>query len=269
MRNFSLAPGTTQTIKGVSSGPESVRYARAAGYTHLGFRVFQGVSDPSHPLQSKGPVWRETRDAIVSEGVTPWEIEVVMITPATHVEDFRAGVASAAELGGRYLVVGMNDSDTSRATDKFSALCALTEEHGMGVVLEYFAYSTTRSLAEACELVMNSRAGNAGVLIDTYHFARAGDTTDALARTVELLPYVQISDASASCPGDLEAIKHESRNSRLFPGEGGLDLMGLINALSDDCLISIEIINPDRCTELGPQEHARRAREAMSTLLNR
>ena len=269
MREMSLAPGTIQTDAGIMPGPESVRCARSAGYSHVGLRVFQGTVDSAHPLQWKSPVWRETRNALSGEGIAPWEIEVILLSPDTVVDDFRAGLEAAAELGGRYVVVGTDDSNTSRLVDKLGALCALAAQFRLDVVVEYIPYSTTRSLTEAAALVDACRASNAGILIDTLHFARAGDSVEAIARLdAKLFPYLQIADAPALSSADLEAVKHQSRNGRLFPGEGALDLLSPINALPTDRLLSIEIINPVRCTALGPLDHARRARESLVSLLS-
>jgi sugar phosphate isomerase/epimerase len=56
----------------------------------------------------------------------------------------------------------------------------------------------------------------------------------------------------------------QARGDRLFPGEGGLDLRGLLAALPHDLPMSLEI---PHAGGLEPRERARRALQATRKLL--
>ena len=57
----------------------------------------------------------------------------------------------------------------------------------------------------------------------------------------------------------MDALKEAARSERLLPGEGQLDLAGMLSRLPNDLPISIEIPNIQRLRALGAEEWARRA----------
>ena len=65
-------------------------------------------------------------------------------------------------------------------------------------------------------------------------------------------------------PADLQEIIRQARSDRLFPGEGGLDLQGLMRALPTDLPISVEI---PYAKPMHPLEPAKRTLEATRELL--
>jgi sugar phosphate isomerase/epimerase len=66
---------------------------------------------------------------------------------------------------------------------------------------------------------------NAGVLVDTLHVWRAGDTYDNVAAVdPRLVPYAQSCDALLTPAGtDDASLLIDTLDDRLCPGEGGLD----------------------------------------------
>jgi sugar phosphate isomerase/epimerase len=83
---------------------------------------------------------------------------------------------------------------------------------------------------------------NGALLVDAIHFFRGGDRPAALAGVPrERLRYMQLTDARAEVPTDMQEMIRQARGDRLFPGEGGLDLRGLLKALPVDLPISLEI----------------------------
>jgi len=103
--------------------------------------------------------------------------------------------------------------------------------------------------------------------VDAIHFFRAGDTLDVLASVPrEYLHYAQFCDARAERPADMQEIIRQARSDRLMPGEGGLDLAGLLGALPAELPLSLEI---PYATPMPPLTRARRAREAALKLLER
>ena len=105
-----------------------------------------------------------------------------------------------------------------------------------------------------------------GLLVDAIHFFRAGDSPRELAKVPRrFLRYMQLCDASAERPSDLQEIIRQARSDRLFPGEGGLDLKGLLGALPAGIPISLEI---PVAKKIEPLERARRALAATNAILN-
>ena len=103
---------------------------------------------------------------------------------------------------------------------------------------------------------------NCALLVDAIHFFRADNRFDEL-RDVSLR-YLQLCDAKAERPADMQEIIRQARGDRMFPGEGGLDLRGLMNALPPDLPINLEI---PLAQPMPPNERARRALQAARALL--
>ena len=78
---------------------------------------------------------------------------------------------------------------------------------------------------------------------------------------------MQLCDAPAERPATLEGLLHQARSERLLPGEGGLDLRGILRAVPRDTPISIEIPQEALAKTVPAVERARRALVATHRLL--
>jgi sugar phosphate isomerase/epimerase len=76
---------------------------------------------------------------------------------------------------------------------------------------------------------------------------------------------MQLCDARPERPSDVQEIIRQARGDRLFPGEGGLDLKGLLRALPAGIPLSLEI---PVAQKLEPLERARRALAATKAILD-
>jgi sugar phosphate isomerase/epimerase len=80
------------------------------------------------------------------------------------------------------------------------------------------------------------------VLIDPIHFDRAGSVVADIGTVPRLrLRYMQLCDAPAERPRDTPTLLHQARAERLMPGDGGLDLAGMLRAVPADVPLSLEI----------------------------
>jgi len=70
---------------------------------------------------------------------------------------------------------------------------------------------------------------------------------------------MQFCDVPAAIPPTIEAILAEARGERLFPGEGGVDLVGLLRAVPCDIPLSVEVPTHTLARTVGAVERARRA----------
>jgi sugar phosphate isomerase/epimerase len=106
---------------------------------------------------------------------------------------------------------------------------------------------------------------NGGLLVDAIHFFRGGDTPQCSSRVPpKRLRYAQLCDAAPAGRRKMEEIIRQARSDRLFPGEGGLDLRGLLRALPAGIPLSLEVPVSQK---LPPLERARRALEATKAIL--
>ena len=130
----------------------------------------------------------------------------------------------------------------ARLIDGFAAFCDLAREFGMGANLEPMPWTDVRNFAQGARIVAASGHENAGIVIDPIHFDRGGSRAEEIASVPRArLRYMQLCDAPAERPTDTETLLHQARAERLMPGDGGLDLRGILRAVSPDLPLSLEI----------------------------
>lgn len=134
--------------------------------------------------------------------------------------------------------------DPAGLAPHFAEVCARAAGHGLKVAVEFVPGGAIPTLGAALELIERSGADNAGVMIDAWHFFRGGSSLAQLARVPgERILSVQLCDAPATPAADL----HAEMLRRDLPGEGGLDLAGLMAALAatgTTAPLGVEVINP-------------------------
>ena len=238
-RTLSLAALTVIELSPVAQ----VRCAAQAGYSHVGLRLIPATAnEPTWDAVGDTSMVRELHAALRDTGVTVLDVEILRLEPETVVADFSAVLDTAASLGARYLLVAGNDPDPIRLTDRFAALADLAAPLGLSPCIEAMPWTDVRDFMQAARIVEAAGRTNAGVLVDAIHFDRGGNRPDQIATvTPHRLPYAQLCDAPAERPQDLDTLLHQARAERLPPGEGGLDLVGLVRALPQDIVLSLEV----------------------------
>jgi sugar phosphate isomerase/epimerase len=240
---------------------EQIRVAAQAGYTHVGLRL---VPVAGQPYQHRFDVSAVER-ALVEHGVRVLDVEVFRLTPDTNVSDFEAALEASARLEATELLVHGADPVESRLAGTFGALCDLAAHYGLAANLEPMPWVDVSNVATAMRILDVAARPNGGLLVDAIHFFRAGDTPQALSIVPPtLLRYAQLCDARPGRPAQMEEIIRQARSERLFPGEGGLDLRGLLRALPAGIPLSLEVPVSQK---LAPLERARRALEATKAIL--
>jgi sugar phosphate isomerase/epimerase len=113
----------------------------------------------------------------------------------------------------------------------------------------------------ASALLARADAHNAGHLLDVWHFYNTGSTAEAITNLdVTTVAAVQLNDG----PRVPDNFLWNARNTRLLPGEGDLDVSGLISALASigyDGPFGIESSYPE-FRQLDVDEAAARAFDA-------
>jgi sugar phosphate isomerase/epimerase len=123
-------------------------------------------------------------------------------------------------------------------------------------------------LSAANRIVAQSGQPNAGVLVDALHFDRSKSLIGELVRVpADRLHYWQLCDGPAKPPETTEEMMHAARHERMFPGQGGIDLVSLIKAMPVDIPVSIEVPTATLAKSLGAEVRARRALEAARKII--
>ena len=111
---------------------------------------------------------------------------------------------------------------------------------------------------------------NAGILVDALHFDRSNSPVAEFAHTpAHRLHYWQLCDGPAERPTTNEAMIHAARHERLFPGEGGIDLISLARAMPADITVSIEVPTAELAKTMGAKDRAQRALDAAKGVIAR
>jgi len=115
-------------------------------------------------------------------------------------------------------------------------------------------------LVTASRIVEKTESPAAGVLVDALHFDRSGSRLEDISKIPRhRLHYWQICDAPAERPTTMEELIHAAREERMFPGEGGIDLISLAKAMPADITVSIEVPTATLAKTVDAQTRARRA----------
>jgi sugar phosphate isomerase/epimerase len=156
--------------------------------------------------------------------------------------------------------------------DHIGTVADLAAERGLTVCVEYMGLRPqdppeygVRTLPRTLEVLRQVGRSNVGVLIDSYHWHISG--TPDLGQIPAGTPmWVHLNDAPAGMPVHLLRDCH-----RVLPGEGVIDLVGLLTALHArgyDGPLSVEVKHPELHALPGEQA-AKRAFEAGYAVLRR
>ena len=249
--------------------PEMVSCAAEAGFSHVGIRLLPATAtEPQYDIVGDTPLLREVERRLADTGVKVLDVEIFRLKPETSVGDYEAAIATAARLGASELLVAGNDPDEARLVDRFAAFCDLARSYGLGASLEFMPWTDAKDLTQAARIVERAGRANAGVLIDPFHLSRSRSRiADIASIPAARLRFMQFCDVPAAIPPTLDAILAAARAERLFPGEGGIDLPGLLRAVPTDIPLSLEVPTHTLARTMGATERARRALAATRRML--
>jgi sugar phosphate isomerase/epimerase len=249
--------------------PAMVACAAEAGYSHVGLRLVPATpTEVRYDTIGDTPTVRETRARLNDTGVRVLDIEILRLQPETKVADFLPVLETAARLGASNALVAGNDPDESRFVERFAELSDLASQFRIAPSIEPMPWTDVKSFADGARVYRRANRANAGLLIDPIHFDRAGSTVSEISTVpTAWFRYVQLCDAPAERPQELEELLHQARAERLLPGAGGLDLAGILAALPRDLPVSVEIPMERLAKTMPAVERARRALAATRKLL--
>lgn len=264
-RAISLAALTVLEVSPV----ETVRIAAACGYSHVGLRPIAATPVEAHfSLLGDAALRRETLSALADCGIGVLDVEILRLKPDTRPGDFESALAFGAEAGARFALVAGNDPDRVRSADTFAALCDLAASFGIRPHLEFMPWTDVPDIATAQQIAAAASRANAGVLVDAFHLNRSGGVSGDVPQDDPAIGYLQLCDIAGPVPA-MDEILREARSDRLFPDEGEIDLVALLQRLPDRP-VSIEVpADRLRNAGVGAEDRARLAISATRKVLDR
>jgi sugar phosphate isomerase/epimerase len=242
--------------------PEFVSVAATAGFGAVGLRISPAApGEQPWPMHPGSAMLAQTVRRCAQAGVEVLGVEAIRLSPRPA--DAEPVLEAAAELGARYVNAVCEDPDLGRLSDHFGELVGAARPFGVQPVIEFMAYRSVRTLADAVAIA--ARSGGGGILVDALHVWRCGVGLDELAGLeAGLVAYLQLCDAPLAAPPDEVA---EARTGRLLPGTGELPLGGLLAAVSGTVPVAVEAPHPAGRRE--PAAFAARARRALDSVLTK
>jgi len=266
-REYSLAHLTALSL----TPPEMVDVAARTGYQYVGLRLNRITpTEVLYPLITDRALMKETKAHLADTDVGVWDIECARMGPDTEPESYLSFLETGAELGALHVLAQLPDPDFDRATDRFGRLCDLAKPLGLDVDLEFVSWTETPDLNRAADVLHAVDRPNARILVDTLHFDRSNSiVADLRQLPPEWFRYAQVCDAPKEKPTTNEGLLYEGRSERLFPGDGGIDVRGILACLSQDIPYALEIPGDSLAAKVGLEEYARRALQSSRQHLDR
>ncbi len=251
--------------------PDALALAKKLGYQAIGVRIAPAGPDGDFsPLTTDPAMLRETIRRIDDTGVPVFDVEIARLGPQFEADHFARFLETAGQLKARAILVAGDDPDEARLTDSFARFCRAAAPYGLTADLEFMPWTAVKNAKAALRIVTSAGEPNGRVLVDALHAARSATTLDDIASLPQhLLGYAQLCDAPAGIPATNEELIHTARCARLIPGEGGIDLAGLVRTLPDDLPLSLEIPNDEWLPKLGAEEWGRRALAAARRIVTK
>ena len=219
-----------------------VSCAAEAGYTHVGLRLIPATpTEVSYATIGDTPIIRDTLARLADTGIAVLDIEILRLKPDTRRRATSCRCSRPrARLGARNALVAGNDPDEARAHRALRRVVRSRGAAGHRAVPRAHAVDRRARLrAGRAHRCATSARANAGLLIDAIHFDRGGSVASEIAGVPprgSAMP--SCATRRRSGPPTVDGLLHQARAERLLPGEGGLDLAGILRALPRDTPLS-------------------------------
>jgi sugar phosphate isomerase/epimerase len=250
--------------------------AAAAGFAGIGLHA----ADLPRSLAA-GLTVQEMRDILTGLRLRVVELEFlsgwVAGAAAPEIDEIHA-VAEA--FGGRHVSAGEfagppGGLDVAAASRGLRLAAERLAPDGLTLAVEAFPWSALAGPTLAGEVIRRAAVPNVGLMIDVWHFYNSGATPALLEHLpVGSVAAVQLNDG----PRVHENFLQHARADRRLPGDGDLDVVGLLRAIAAVGLLraiaavgytgplSVEANTPE-LRALPAREAANRAADAARTVL--
>ena len=249
--------------------PEAVRIAAECGYDLVGLRLLPAAKDGPYRIMTDDGLLAETLAAMKETGVTVADIEIIRIGESFDLAATEPFLVRGQQLGAKHILVAGDDPDEARFTVNYGRFCDLAASYGLTCDLEFMPWTQVPNLTHAMRVIRAAGRSNAGLLVDALHFDRSHSSLAQLADVPPaLLHYVQMNDGLADYDPSHDGLIRIAREERLYPGEGAIDLKGILGVIAPDSVISLEIPHLARARTTPARERARQAIEAMKHVIS-
>lgn len=164
----------------------------------------------------------------------------------------------------------MENYPVEYTAQKLRELCHRAQPYTIGV--EPMPYSGLPDVKKAWAVVKESGCENAKLILDSWHWIRAGQSYDASVLAdvpAEKIVSVQINDVQAH-PYAKSILRDESMHDRMLPGTGFGDTVGFVKMLREKgvkpAVMGVEVIS-DEILSRGVDAAAKANFEATATVL--
>ena len=250
---------------------EAIAVASDMGCRHVGLRLLGGQPGGSEmPLMTDAALRRQARLLMADLGVTALDANTARIVAETEIESFQPFLDVAAELGAKHVLATADDADENRLTDKLRWLCDAASARGLTIDLEFVPWLSVADLLGAAETLRRCDHPAIGIALDALHFHRSGsDLTILRDLPLTWFRYLQLCDApERATPQSREALIREAVEERLLPGDGAIDLAGLLQSFPPELPLALEIPQATLAKTLDARARVARVVSATRSLLD-
>lgn len=205
-----------------------------------GLSVFP--SESYQPAVASGLTSPELRRMLADHGLVVNDVDALVCSGDPN-DPGAGGMGAAGEamlfeaaeaLGASFVNVvfmARQPMSVEQGAEVFAGVCDRAAEHGLSAYLEFVPFMTVSDAAAAWAIVDRADRPGSGVMVDSWHVFR-GATTEEDLRAIpgERICGIQLNDAPAE---PMENPVEETLHHRLVPGEGAIDLVGLVRLLDE------------------------------------
>ena len=263
---FSLAFLTVKDITPI----DMVRVASETGYDYVGLRLLPVGTDGPYSILTDRSEQRDVRSALNDTGIQVADAEVVRIGESFKLETFLPFLEACSYLGAKHVLVVGDDLNRTRLIDNYGAFLAKASEFELSGDLEFMPWTAIPTVSDCLEIVQAVNTANAGVLVDALHWDRSDRSIHSLKQVPEsLVNYIQVCDAPRLLEPTTDQLIHSARSERLLPGSGEIDLVGMLSALPQGKVYSVEVPREAESARLSPRERAEEALFCAKSVVDR
>jgi sugar phosphate isomerase/epimerase len=252
---------------------ERCRAASDAGFTGIGLHTADLARAHAAGLDDAA-----MRAVLADTGLSLVEIEFLggwsFDSDTAELDSTLATIEHIADaFGGRHVSCGEfrtapeSGLDPDAAAAALGALAKRLDARGLRIAVEAFPWSAIPDVSTAIDLLRRSGSASAGLMVDVWHFFNGGADPDDLADLpAGGIAAVQLNDG----PRVHEDFLGHARAARMLPGEGDLDVVGLVGAVLATGFTGpwcVEATTPE-LRALPLDERARRAAGAAERILD-
>ncbi|NLM42949.1 MAG: sugar phosphate isomerase/epimerase [Clostridiales bacterium] len=254
-RKFSLAyltiPGTNPV--------DQIHIAAEAGYDFVSLRgiPMNLPNEPHFRFDQDKKLFNDIKQALSANNIRLMDIELARVREDLKVEDYESAFSAAAELGATDVLSSIWTKDKAYYCNEFAKLCDLAAKYSLRVNLEFVTFAGVTNLTEALDVLNTVERPNAYIMVDTLHAHRSRVSADDIAKVEpEKFGFIHLCDGPGPIPElDDPTMIEVAREGRLYPGDGEIDLKGMLLAMPPNP-ISIELPNSKEMDKRGALGHA-------------